>query len=236
MRMKPRIVLVEDDVDIAEALGYSLRKAGYEVAWAHNGYDALDLLRGRRPRLVVLDLMIPGIDGYEVCQQMKTDRLLREVPIIMLTARSEETDVVLGLGLGADDYVTKPFSTSELLARISAVLKRGNLSDSTHNQTLAYGDVVLDHERFEVRVGPERADLTATEFQILQFLMRHPGQAFSRDEILNHTIGDDAYVIDRNVDVHIRGIRKKLGLAELVKTIRGVGYRLDAEKAYLPKP
>ncbi len=230
--MQRKILLIEDEHDISEPLAYSLTSKGYDVLLADDGLVGMDLIRRRRPHLVILDLMIPGLDGFEVCRRMKADTTCRSIPIIMLTAKDDQTDIVLGLGLGADDYVTKPFSTRELLARIAAVLKRGKLQDELEDsQRIEVGDLVVDSERFEARLGERRLSLTATEFRILRCLAASPDCVFTRDNLLNNSIGEAAFVIDRNIDVHIRSIRKKLEQPELIRTVRGVGYRLDTSKA-----
>lgn len=235
--MQRRIVIIEDEADIREPLGYSLQNSGYEVFTASDGVEGLDVVRRRRPHLVVLDLMIPGYDGFEVCRRMKSDGVCRSIPIVMLTAKDDQTDIVLGLGLGADDYVTKPFSTKQLLARISAVLKRGNLHDEIEGgKRLEVGDLVVDSERFEARLGNRSLSLTATEFKILRCLAESPDCVFTRDDLLNNSIGENAFVIDRNIDVHIRSIRKKLNQPDLIATVRGVGYRLDAARAIVVDP
>lgn len=230
--MQRKILLIEDEHDISEPLAYSLTNKGYDVLLADDGLVGMDLIRRRRPHLVILDLMIPGLDGFEVCRRMKADTTCRSIPIIMLTAKDDQTDIVLGLGLGADDYVTKPFSTRELMARIGAVLKRGKLQEELEDANrIEVGDLVVDSERFEARLGDRRLSLTATEFRILRCLAASPDCVFTRDNLLNNSIGEAAFVIDRNIDVHIRSIRKKLEQPDLIRTVRGVGYRLDTSKA-----
>lgn len=230
--MRRRIVLIEDERDISEPLEHSLQNSGYEVFTEGDGVGGFETIRRRRPHLVILDLMIPGYDGFEVCRRMKSDTSCRSIPIVMLTARDDQTDIVLGLGLGADDYVTKPFSTKELLARISAVLQRGNLQEELdRSRRLEVGDLIVDSERFEARWEDRRLTLTATEFKILRSLAENPDCVFTRDDLLNQSIGESAFVIDRNIDVHIRSIRKKLNKSDLIATVRGVGYRLDSSKS-----
>jgi len=229
--MNRKLVLIEDERDISEPLRFSLKNQGYEVFVAEDGVVGMELVRRRRPHIVLLDLMVPGIDGFDVCRRMKADPACRSIPIIMLTAKDDQTDIVLGLGLGADDYVTKPFSTKELLVRIEAVLKRGRLQEDLGNsRRIEIGDLVVDCERYEARLGERRLGLTATEFKILRTLASNPDCVFTRDDLLNESIGENAFVIDRNIDVHIRSIRKKLGRSNLIRTVRGVGYRLDTSR------
>lgn len=225
---KPKIAVIEDEDDLREILEYNLQREGFETFSSADGGEGLSMVRERRPDLVLLDLMLPGRDGLEVCREIKTDERLRSTHIIMLTAKSEETDVVLGLGLGADDYMTKPFRPSVLIARVKAVLRRGPLKveESSAKERVEVGALSIDAGRHEVRVGGEPVELTATEFRLLHFLASHPGRVFSREQIINHAIGQTAVVIDRNIDVHVRAVRKKIGeLRELIQTVRGVGYR-----------
>lgn len=230
--MDSKVVLVEDEADISLPLSYSLRAEGYRVQVAENGYEGLDLIRTNRPHLVVLDVMLPGIDGFEICRMLRMDRNTENIPIVMLTAKGEQSDLVLGLGLGADDYVTKPFSTAQLLARLSAVLSRGHVATNRTDPNRAeIGELVVDRERFEATFCGDSLGLTATEFRILFALARKPDRVFRRDELLNESVGEGVYVIDRNIDVHMRSIRKKLQNPGLIKTIRGVGYRLESAEA-----
>lgn len=225
---KPKILIVEDDADIRELLQYSLGREGYEVAAAPDGKAALPAARRLVPDLVLLDLMLPGSDGLEVCRQLRADRATAGAAIIMVTAKGEESDVVLGLGLGADDYVLKPFKTNELLARVKAVLRRTRedtrLPDD--RRTIVAGPLRIDPERHKVSVGDEDVPLTATEFRILHYLASRPGRVFTRDQILTASMGPHSMVLERNIDVHIRSIRRKLGSQrDLVETVRAIGYR-----------
>jgi two-component system phosphate regulon response regulator PhoB len=222
-----KIVVIEDEDDILEVIAYNLKREGYEVITSTSGEDGLDKIEKTAPQLVVLDLMLPEIDGLELCRKLKSDPLTRSIPVIMVTAKGEESDVVLGLGVGADDYVTKPFSPKELVARVKALLRRSKTrSESDNRERIARGGVVIDPQRHDVQVDGEPISLTATEFRLLHFLASHPGRVFTRDHLLARVIGEDAIVIDRNIDVHVRAIRKKLGSQrELIETIRGVGYR-----------
>ncbi|MDH4036465.1 MAG: response regulator [Candidatus Krumholzibacteria bacterium] len=222
-----KIVVIEDEDDILEVIAYNLKREGYEVITSTSGEDGLEKIEKSSPQLVVLDLMLPEIDGLELCRKLKSDPLTRSIPVIMVTAKGEESDVVLGLGVGADDYVTKPFSPRELVARVKAVLRRSRARpEGDSRERIARGGVVIDPQRHDVQVDGEPVLLTATEFRLLHFLATHPGRVFTRDHLLTRVIGEDAIVIDRNIDVHVRAIRKKLGAhRELIETIRGVGYR-----------
>jgi DNA-binding response OmpR family regulator len=222
-----RIVVIEDEADILEVLEYNLRREGYQVRSSLDGEDGLGLVRRENPDLVLLDLMLPGLDGIEICRALKSDSVTSSIPIIMVTAKGEESDIVLGLGVGADDYIAKPFSTKEMLARVKAVLRRGPVpvGEKTGKQIRRNG-LTIDSVRHEVRLDNKLVVLTATEFRLLHFLASHPGRVFSRDQLLNRVIGHGAIVIDRNIDVHIRSIRRKIGdYREWIETVRGVGYR-----------
>jgi phosphate regulon transcriptional regulator PhoB len=221
------IVVIEDEPDILDVIQYNLDREGYRVLSSRDGEAGLALIRSDIPDLIILDLMLPRLDGIDVCRRLKQDPATRSIPIIMVTAKGEESDVVLGLGVGADDYVTKPFSPKELVARTRAVLRRGAMRDELEPQNrVEVGGVVIDKDRFQVRVDAEAVAFTATEFRLLHFLASHPGRVFTRDHILSRVMGEDAFVIDRNIDVHIRAVRKKLGRhRDLIETVRGVGYR-----------
>lgn len=229
---RKRVVIIEDERDIAETLAFNLRREGYQVWHAGDGEAGLGLVSAHRPDVVLLDLMLPGLEGEEVCRQIKADRLMRDTYVIMVTAKEEESDVVVGLGLGADDYVTKPFRTRELLARVACVQRRGPLRVSGAEKAVVQcGPLRVDSLRHEVTYEERPIALTSTEFRILAFLAANRGRAFTRDRILNHTIGIEAVVIDRNIDVHINAIRRKLGPgARMIQTVRGVGYRFAEER------
>ncbi len=230
--MKKSIVVIEDESDILEVLQYNLEREGFRVRTCRDGASGLRLVREESPDLVLLDLMLPSLDGIEICRRLREDSVTREIPVIMLTAKGEESDVVLGLGVGADDYVTKPFSTSELIARVRAVLRRAAVTeDGLARERIERSGVVIDTVKHKVTVDGESVPFTATELRLLHFLASHPGRVFTRDLLLGRAIGEHAFVDDRNIDVHVRSIRKKLGAhRDLVETIRGVGYRfLDAE-------
>ncbi len=233
---KATILVIEDDPDILELVSYNLGKEGYTVIGATNGEQGVALLGTANPDLIVLDIMLPGMDGLDVLRTLKRDGKTSGIPVIMTTAKSEDTDIVSGLELGADDYVTKPFSPRVLVARIRAVLRRSAdpLPDrSSKAEPVAIGGIELDAARHEVRCGGAPVDLSATEFAILEFLMRSPGWVFSRNQIIDSVKGKDYPVTERSVDVQILGLRKKLGeFGERVQTVRGVGYRfLDGEVA-----
>ena len=221
------VIVVEDESDIREVIEHNLCREGYVVRATPNGEDGLHLARTASPDLVLLDLMLPGLDGVEVCRRLKADPVTRSIPVIMVTAKGEESDVVLGLGVGADDYVAKPFSPKELLARVKAVLRRGPLKEEQADPArIVRGEVVIDVARHEVRVDGESVAFTATEMRLIHFLASHAGRVFTRDHLLARVVGEDAVVVDRNIDVHIRALRKKLDRhRDLIETIRGVGYR-----------
>lgn len=225
---KKKIVIIEDEPDILEVLGYNLKREGFEVFSATNGNLGMSLVNKELPDLVLLDLMLPGMDGIEICSNIKKTPATQNTLIIMVTAKGEESDIVLGLGVGADDYITKPFSPKELVARVKAVLRRGTVVDSKPlSDKVQVGDLVIDASKYEVTVGGKEVRLTATEFRLLHYLASNPGRVFSREQLLSRAMGDDVVVVDRNIDVHIRGIRKKMDIdPPLIETIRGVGYRL----------
>ena len=224
---RTRIVVVEDEPDILEILSYNLRREGYEVQSAPDGTSGLSLIRREKPDLVLLDLMLPGIDGLEICRTLKNSSDTADTLIIMVTAKGEESDIVLGLGAGADDYISKPFSPKEMVARVKAVLRRGpGIWQSSRQEVVARGELVIDTIRHKVSLAGQELRMTATEFRLLHFLASNPGRVFSRDQLISNALGDDTVVVDRNIDVHVRGIRKKLAIdPPVIETIRGVGYR-----------
>ena len=227
---KVKIVIIEDEPDIIEVMSYNLKREGFLVSSSRRGDEGLSLVRKQSPALVLLDLMLPGTDGLSVCQQLKADPMTREIPIIMVSAKGEESDVVIGLGLGADDYIAKPFSPRELLARVKAVLRRSLLQQDQQKEQqksrLQIDELTIDALRHEVAISGEPIKLTATEFKLLYQLAAQPGRAFSREQLLNRVVGDGVVVVDRNIDVHVRSVRKKLGdYSRMIETIRGVGYR-----------
>jgi two-component system alkaline phosphatase synthesis response regulator PhoP len=221
------ILVVDDEPDLLELVHYTLTRAGYQVCCVKSGEEALTQVETRPPDLIVLDLMLPGMDGLEICQRLKRTSQTAAIPIVMLTARSAEADVVTGLELGADDYLTKPFSPRVLSARVKAVLRRQQMVDEREAEIVMRGDLVIHPGHHEVRVRNQPIPLTPTEFRILQLLAQRPGWVFSRYQIVDGARGDDAGVTERSVDVHIAALRRKLGVhADIIETVRGVGYRL----------
>jgi two-component system alkaline phosphatase synthesis response regulator PhoP len=220
------ILVVEDEEEIQELVRYNLEKEGYRVSCAATGEDALKAAAARSPDLVVLDLMLPGIDGLEVCRRLKRDPATESIHIVILTAKGEEADVVTGLEMGADDYITKPFSPRVLIARVRAVLRRRAAEPVAQDATIRIHNLVVHPGRHEVLVDGDPVNLTATEFRVLHVLVQRPGWVFTRYQIAGAVHGDDDVVTDRSVDVQIVGVRKKLGAAgRYIETIRGVGYR-----------
>lgn len=224
---KARILVVDDEPDLVELVEHHLRREHYEVVTAADGETALSEARRRVPDLVVLDLMLPGMDGLEVCRRLRADPRTKHIPILMLTAKGEEADAVIGLGQGADDYVRKPFGAKELLARIATRLRNVRDESPLELQKVArFGDLVIDPIKHEVSIGERSIQLTMTEFKLLQYLVVNRGRAYTRNELLNAVLGQDAIVIDRNVDVHVATLRKKLGkYGDHILTIRGLGYK-----------
>ena len=222
----PLIVVVEDEQAIQDVIAYNLRREGYEVLLAGHGNEGLALIQSKRPALVILDLMLPGIDGLSICQQLRADPKTRSIPLMILSAKEEESDIVIGLSLGADDYLAKPFSPREMLARVKALLRRANTSRSVSDDYIQVGPLAIDFSRFEAKLSGQPLKLTATEFKLLAELAGHPGRALTCEHLLNRAVGDAVVVVDRNIDVHIRSVRKKLGdQAAMIETVRGLGYR-----------
>ena len=231
-----RILVAEDEGDVAELIRYTLVKEGYEVTVVVTGADALRQAREAHPDLILLDLMIPQLNGWEVCRRLKQDQATRAIPVIMVTARVEEGDKVLGFEMGADDYVTKPFSTRELVARMKAVVRRSKPPDHEEKRyRLKAGDLLIDRQRFEVTVGGQPVGLTPKEFDLLATLVAEPGRVFGRDELLDLVWGQDGFVEPRTVDVHVARLRGKFVTAKLpppgIDTVRGVGYRFRESEA-----
>lgn len=223
---KEQVLVIEDEADIQELLRYNLTKEGYRVTLAASGEEGLKLARAERPDLILLDLMLPGMDGLEVCRRLQAEGATRSIPIIMLTAKGEEADIVTGLELGAADYVTKPFSPKVLIARLRAVLRRQAEAATEEEAIIKVHDLVLHPGRHEVLVQGQPVELTITEFRLLQLLAQRPGWVFTRSQIVSRVHGEDYPVTDRSVDVQIVGLRKKLGPAgHYIETVRGVGYR-----------
>jgi phosphate regulon transcriptional regulator PhoB len=230
--MRQRIVLIEDEKDIVQLVQYNFRKEGYEVESFVRGKDGLDHLRRRPADLVLLDIMLPDLDGFEVCKRMRADDRLKIVPVIFLTAKGEEIDRVLGLEIGADDYVVKPFSPRELVARVKAVLRRQD-RPLERAEVVEVGDVRLDARTHEATVRGQPVTLSSMEFKLLLFLASHPRHVFSRDKLLDGVWGRERFVTPRTVDVHIRRLREKIEAEadnpQLLQTIRGAGYRFSSE-------
>ena len=223
---KEHILAVDDEQDIRELVRYNLAKEGYRVSTAATGEEVITQARSLLPDLILLDLMLPEIDGFEVCKILKNDPKTSHIPIVMLTAKGEESDIVTGLELGAEDYITKPFSPRVLIARIRAILRRKKKDESDTTSVLRIHNLVINPARFEVLVDESPIELTATEFHILHFLVQHPGWVFTRSQIIDSVKGTDYPVTDRSVDVQIVGLRKKLKAAEkYIETVRGIGYR-----------
>jgi two-component system alkaline phosphatase synthesis response regulator PhoP len=221
------ILVVEDEEDILELVRYNLNKEGYRVTGVLSGEEGLQAARSHPPDLIILDLMLPGTDGLTVCRELKQDARTRDLPIVILTAKGEEADIVAGLELGADDYITKPFSPRVLLARLRAVLRRRRAEPASERDVLEIHQMVIHPGRHEVLVQGRPVDLTVTEFRLLSFLARRPGWVFTRSQIVQGVQGEDYAVTERAVDVQIVGLRKKLGPAgQYIETVRGVGYRL----------
>jgi DNA-binding response OmpR family regulator len=223
---KETLLIIEDERDIIEIIQYNCEREGYTVLSATNGEKGLEIARTRRPAAVLLDLMLPGLDGIEVAKRLRRDPETRETAIIMLTAKGEESDVILGLGVGADDYVVKPFKLKELLARIKAVLRRGPVQDEgPTGKRIEISGLVIDNAKFQVLQNGKEVPLTLTEFKLLATLASAPGRVFTRDLLLERIQGD-TYIDERNIDVHVRSIRKKLGdNTDYIQTVRGVGYK-----------
>jgi two-component system alkaline phosphatase synthesis response regulator PhoP len=225
--VREKILVVEDEEDIRELVGYNLVKQGYQAILAASAEDGLKKIRIEVPDLIVLDLMLPGMDGLELCRGLKRDLATQSIPIVMLTAKGEETDIVAGLELGAEDYITKPFSPRILLARIRTILRRKTAILADDNTSLRIKNMTIHPGRHEVLVDEQPVQLTATEFRVLHVLAQRPGWVFTRYQIANMVHGGDYIVTDRSIDVQIVGLRKKLGSAgNHIETIRGVGYRL----------
>ena len=221
---KGKILIVEDDRDIVEMVEYNLKEEGYATISALNGEDGVNLAGSEQPDLIILDIMLPVIDGFEVCRTLKSDDKTSHIPIIILSAKSQETDKVVGLELGADDYVTKPFSPRELIARIRAIMRRG--AEQQLSDIVEKGDIIIDSAKYKVMVGSEEIALTTTEFKLLECMARRPGVVLSRYQILDAVSGDDTVVCDRTVDAHVKSLRRKLGTAkDYIETVRGAGYR-----------
>ncbi|MES2793168.1 MAG: response regulator [Planctomycetota bacterium] len=224
-----QILLIDDERSISDPLSYALRKEGFEVTCAYDGQDGLRRAQSLLPDLILLDLMLPLIEGLEVCRQLRGDPRTREIPVLMLTARSEEIDEVVGFNMGADDYVTKPFKMKPLVQRVKALLRRPHLKEQSVDVVSRQG-ITLDRLHHRAIAEESELPLTPTEFKLLWTLLRQPGRTFNRNELMDASRGEDANAFERTIDVHVRSLRQKLGpRAVLVETVRGVGYRFRDE-------
>ena len=221
---RPRVLVIEDERALTDVLGYNLKREGYEPIIAHDGQEGLRKAQTLLPDLIVLDLMLPVLDGLEVCRELRAGERTRDIPILMLTAKAEETDQVVGFSLGADDYVTKPFSVKVLLQRLRALQRRRDGS-SEPVEIVEHLGVRIDRARHRAFVAGSELDLTPTEFRLLECMLRQPGRAFTRAQLMDAAIGEGAVVLERTIDVHVKTLRRKLGEGELIETVRGVGYR-----------
>ena len=224
-----KILVVDDEKDIVDLVSYNLEKEGFKVLKAYDGEGALQLVKTKTPDLVILDLMLPGMQGMEVCRKIRENPRSASLPIIMLTAKGDEVDRVVGLEMGADDYVAKPFSVRELSARVRAILRRTESRKAPEKETFSFGNLHIDYGSYEVSMDGEKVDLSPTELRLLFFFSRHPGRVYTRDQILDQVWGETAFVTPRTVDVHIRRLRvqieKDLENPRYVLTVRGVGYK-----------
>lgn len=238
MAEKQKILIIEDEEDIQELIEYNLLKQGYVVEVRGDGEQGIECAKSFLPDLILLDIMLPGLDGLSVCREIRMERQLDMTPIIMLTAKSEETDIVVGLELGADDYMTKPFSPNELVARIRAHLRRKRKvvetsvtekKDSAEDEVVEFKSLKINKDQHVIYIRGEKQKFTLAEFKIILALASSPGKVFTRDQLIEIIAGEDTYLVGRNIDVHIRSIRKKLGDdASMVETIRGVGYKCQS--------
>jgi two-component system phosphate regulon response regulator PhoB len=219
-----RVLIIEDERALTDVLAYNLQREGYDTILAHDGQEGLRKAQTLLPDLILLDLMLPAMSGLDVCRELRAGERTRDIPIVMLTAKAEETDQVVGFKMGADDYVTKPFSVKVLLERIKALQRR--LDPTTDPvDVIEHLHVRIDRLRHRAYVEQQELDLTPTEFRLLECLLRQPGRAFSRHQLMDAAIGDGAIVLERTIDVHIKTLRRKLGDTDLIETVRGVGYR-----------
>lgn len=223
--MNVKILIVDDEVDIAELIEYNLTKEGFDCYKAYNGIEAVDMAKIIRPQLILMDIMMPEMDGIEACRQIKEEKDLRDIYIAFLTARGEEYSEIAGFDAGADDYITKPIKPRVLVSRVKALLKRANVERDV-SENISIGDITIDRNTYTVTQGKKELILPKKEFELLYLLASKPGKVFTRDKILNNVWGNDVYVVDRTIDVHIRKIREKIGNAK-IKTIKGVGYKFE---------
>ncbi len=226
---KPKILIIEDERSLIDIMSYNLTNEGFEVLAASDGLEGLRRAQSSAPDLIVLDLMLPSLDGLQICRQLRSDPKTQNTRILMLTAKSEEVDEIVGFNMGADDYVTKPFKLKPLIHRIKALLRRPTPQQQSAD-VLSFEGIEVDRTHHVVKVDDEELLLTPTEFKILWTLMRRPGRPYSRNELLDNARGEDANALERTIDVHVRSLRQKLGeKARFVETVRGIGYRFKAE-------
>jgi DNA-binding response OmpR family regulator len=228
--LKKKIFVIDDEKDLQEILQVNLSKEGYEVKCYSSAEEALEAMDNDIPELILLDIMMQGMDGYEFCRKIRSLPQYKSIPVIFLSAKSEEFDKVLGLELGGDDYITKPFGIKELISRVKAVFRRSEIqSEKITDTILKYEGIELFPDKYTLKVDGKNVKVTKTEFNMLYLFMKHPGKVFTRDNIINSIKGEDIYVIDRTIDVHIMNLRKKLGkYSDLISTFSGVGYGLKA--------
>jgi two-component system phosphate regulon response regulator PhoB len=233
---QPRVLIIEDERGLVQTLSWYFNREGYETVVARDGVEGLRKAQTLTPDVVLLDIMLPGLDGLEVCKALKAGDRTRDIPVVMITAKSEESDQLLGLNIGADDYVTKPFSNKVLLAKVKAILRRV-AGPTDVGDVIEYDGVRIDRVRHRVLVHGTTVELTPTEFRLLECLLRQPGRAFSRHQLMDSAIGEGQIVLERTIDVHVKTLRKKLtaagGSPELIETVRGVGYRFRETKQEL---
>ncbi|MEC7564042.1 MAG: response regulator [Planctomycetota bacterium] len=223
---KQTVLIIEDEPSLQDILTYNLEAQDYQVVVFGNGIDGLEAIRNRIPDIVLLDIMLPGMDGLEVCRHIRSDSATKNVPILMMTARGEEIDQLVGFQMGADDYVTKPFRIRILIERIKSLLRRADPATTEETDVLSCNGIVLDRIQFKVSIDGNRISLTPTEFDLLWHLMQHPGRVFKRFDLMNAAMGDNTIVLERTIDVHIRALRKKLtDKSDCIETVRGIGYR-----------
>jgi two-component system phosphate regulon response regulator PhoB len=220
-----RVLIIEDERALTEVLAYNLQREGYEVVIAHDGEEGLRKAQTQLPDLIILDLMLPVLNGLDVCREIRAGERTKNIPIVMLTAKAEETDQVVGFSMGADDYVTKPFSVKVLLQRIKALQRRIE-GGAEAGHRIEHAGISVDRVRHRALVRGKEIELTPTEFRLLECLLRQPGRAFTRHQLMDGAISDGAIVLERTIDVHIKALRRKLGDADLIQTVRGIGYRL----------
>ncbi len=221
---RPRVLIIEDERDLTDTLVYNLRREGYDTLVVHEGQEGLRKAQTLLPDLILLDIMLPGLSGTDICRELRAGERTRDIPIIILSAKAEETDQVVGFSLGADDYVTKPFSVKVLLQRIKALHRRRELGGEP-TDVIEHLGVRIDRVRHRAYLQGRELELTPTEFRLLECLLRQPGRAFTRHQLMDAAIGEDAIVLERTIDVHVKTLRRKLGAGDLIETVRGLGYR-----------